>query len=313
MRWLRDGDVGALTWDSVLDALTAAFSDPRRFTAADRVVLEAPSGGAYLTMPCSDADGYFGVKQVSVLPHNPANGLPSVQAWYTLVDPTGRPVLVGDAAAMTTLRTAAVSALAARHLAASAARSLLMIGTGALAPWLIRAHLQVRPYETVRIWGRRPERAEAVAAEVLDAFAGATTRPAIVVASDLESAVRHSDVVSVATTAREPLVRGAWLTPHHHLDLVGAFTPAMRESDTAAVQVCDVVVDQRGAARHEAGDLHAAAADGWRWDQVRGDLHDVVRGAVGRRRGRPTLFKSVGLALEDLVLARLLATADAVP
>ena len=313
MRLLRGDDVGALTWDAVLDALEDAFRDPRRFAQVDRVMLPAPGGGAYLTMPCSDDEGWFGVKQVSVLPDNPAKGLPSVQAWYTLFEPGGRPTLGVDAGAMTKLRTAAVSALAARHLAAAGARSLLMVGTGALAPWLIRAHLQVRPYEIVRVWGRRPERSEAVAAEVLAGFAGAVTRPAVVVASDLESAVRHSDVVSVATTAREALVRGAWLTPRHHLDLVGAFTAEMRESDAAAVRACDVVVDQRDAARHEAGDLHAAAAEGWSWDAVVGDLHELLRGTVKRREGRPTLFKSVGLAFEDLVVARLLAAADAVP
>ncbi len=308
MRTLTDDHVAELTWEAVLDALEGAFLDPGRFVTSERVMLPAPDDGAYLTMPCADDEGWFGVKQVSVLPRNPARGLPSVQAWYTLFDPHGRPALGAQAGLLTKLRTAAVSALAAERLAHPGARSLLMVGTGSLAPWMVRAHLQVRGYETVWIWGRDPTRAESVATEVLSAFTGATSRPAVAVAEDLEEAVRRADVVSVATTSREPLIRGAWLSPRHHLDLVGAFTHGMRECDTAAVQACDVIVDQRAAARHEAGDLAAAAAEGWSWDDVVADLHQVVRGAVRRREGRPTLFKSVGLAFEDLVVARLLTT-----
>ncbi len=312
MRTLTDDHVADLTWEAVLDAIEAAFFDPGRFHLSERVMLPAPDDGVYLTMPCADAEGWFGVKQVSVLPHNPSRGLPSVHAWYTLFAPDGRPLLGIQAGLLTKLRTAAVSALAAERLAAPNARSLLVVGTGSLAPWLVRAHLQVRPYESVWVWGRDPMRAERVAAEVLSAFTGATSRPAVALANDLEASVRRADVISVATTAREPLVRGAWLSPRQHLDLVGAFTPDMRETDTAAVAACDVVVDQRAAALHEAGDLHCAAAEGWSWQDVVGDLHEVVRGAVRRREGRPTLFKSVGLAFEDLVVARLLASSEGV-
>lgn len=309
---LRDDDVAALGWGDVLAALEGAFRAPGRYTMVDRVMLPAAAGGAYLTMPCSDADGWFGVKQVSVLPANPSRGLPSVQAWYTLFGPDGRPALGCEAGVLTKLRTAAVSALAARELASPEARSLLMIGTGALAPWMIRAHLQVRPYTSVRVWGRDGARAAALVAALRDELAELPSRPALHVADDLESAVRRSDVVSVATTARTPLVRGAWLGPRHHVDLVGAFSVGMRESDLAAVRACDVVVDQHAAARHEAGDLIAAAEEGWSWDQVVGDLQQVLAAQVRRRAGRPTLFKSVGLAYEDLAVARLLATPDAV-
>jgi ornithine cyclodeaminase/alanine dehydrogenase-like protein (mu-crystallin family) len=273
----------------------------------ERVQLDAPDDGAWLTMPCASADGWFGVKQVSVLPANAAAGRPSVQAWYTLMDPTGAPVLGVDAGGLTKLRTSAVSALAADTLAPPSARTLLVVGTGALAPWMARAHLQVRAYETVRVWGRRRERAEAVVATILSDFAGAAVRPAIAVADDLEAAVREADVVSVATTARSPLVHGAWLRPGQHLDLVGAFTPSMRESDTDAVTAAQVIVDDRLAARAEAGDLIQAAAEGWSWDAVAGDLADLLAGRVTPAADRPTLFKSVGVAIEDLAVARLLA------
>jgi ornithine cyclodeaminase/alanine dehydrogenase-like protein (mu-crystallin family) len=306
MRTLHDDDVAGLTWTRVLAALRAAFRDPSRFVTAERVQLPAPDGGVWLTMPCADRDGWFGVKQVSVLPANRSHGRPSVQAWYTLMGPDGAPVVATSATLLTKLRTAAVSAIAADALAAPAARSLLVVGSGSLAPWLARAHLHVRPYEAVWVWARRPERAQAVVDDLLRELAGATARPAVAVAPDLEAAVRAADVVSVATTAREPLVRGAWLRPGQHLDLVGAFTPDMREADVEAVRRSQVTVDDRAAARAEAGDLLHAAAEGWSWHEIAGDLADLVAERVERDPTRPTLFKSVGLALEDLVLARAL-------
>ena len=307
MRLLAPDEVARLPWETVLDALEAAFREPGRFQSPERVALRAPADGAYLTMPCADADGWFGVKQVSVRPRERAAGVPTVHAWYTLFGSDGRPLLGFDARQLTLLRTAAVSALAARHLASPAARRLLVVGTGALAPWLARAHQQVRDIDTVVVWGRDPRRAARLAAELRAAPERGGGGAEVIVARDLGDAVRGADVISCATTAREPLVRGAWLGAGQHLDLVGAFTHAMRETDAAAIVACDVVVDQRAAARHEAGDLHWAALEGWSWDALAGDLHEVVRGSVRRSQDRPTAFKSVGLALEDLALARLLA------
>lgn len=326
MRILTEDDVARLSWPRVLDALRGAFAERGRFEVPERVQLRAPDGGAWLTMPCADADGWFGVKQVSVLPANPVSGRPSVQAWYTLMGPDGAPALATEAALLTKLRTAAVSAIAADALAPANAATLLVVGTGALAPWMARAHLQLRAYDRVVVWGRRRERAEAVAAELARDLAsdgapardgararvgapardGAPARPAVAVADDLEAAVRAADVVTVATTARESVVRGAWLRAGQHLDLVGAFVHAMREADGEAVRRSLVVVDDRGAARAEAGDLAHAATEGWRWDEVAGDLADVVAGRLVRDPTRPSLFKSVGLAFEDLVVARLL-------
>jgi ornithine cyclodeaminase/alanine dehydrogenase-like protein (mu-crystallin family) len=313
MRFITEDDVHELRWPDVLTAIRDAFAARGRYSMAERVMLEAPDDGAYLTMPCADDEGWFGVKQVSVLPRNPERGLPSVQAWYTLFDPDGQPAAAGSATLLTRLRTAAVSAVAADLLAPSAARALLVVGTGSLAPWLARAHLEVRPYETVWVWGRARDRAALVVDEVIAAFAGRAARPAVAVATDLAAVAHAADVISVATTSREALVRGEWLRPGQHLDLVGAFTTAMREADAAAVHACDVVVDDRTAARHEAGDLHAATREGWSWDAVVADLHEVVRDGGLRREPtdypphRPTLFKSVGLAFEDLAVARLLA------
>lgn len=305
MRYLDDREaIAALAWPAVLDALRDAFSDPERFDAPERVAMPAPQGGAFLTMPCADDHGFFGVKQVAVLPGNRERNKPGVQAHYTLFDPEGTPALSCGATLLTRMRTSAVSALAAQTLAPERAKTLLVVGTGGLAPWMAEAHLQVRAYETVLVWGRDAERAERTAIEILERVDGAV-RPAVEAMTDLEDAVSFADVITVATSTTEPLIPGAWLRERQHLDLVGAFRPDMAEADPKAVLGSSVYVDDRSAAMAEAGDLLQAREAGWSFDRVAGDLHELVTGRVGPRAGR-SLFKSVGLAFEDLTVAKLL-------
>jgi alanine dehydrogenase len=293
-----------LSWDAALRALENAFRDRSGFLMPDRVALKA-ARGSYLVMPCADRGGWFGVKQVSVLPDNPGRDLPSVQAWYTLFDPDGAPTLACSATLLTRIRTAGVSALAARALAPVQARTLLVCGTGSLAPVMAEAHAQVRAYARVRVWGRDAGKAERTA----QAIAGRLPDAEVTPAPDLETAVREADVVTAATTAQRPFLRGEWLRPGQHLDLVGAFLPDMAEADATAVKAADVFVDDLDAARTEAGDLIQAQAQGWSFDLVEGDLADVVAGRAGRQGPqRLTLFKSVGLALEDLAVARLMSS-----
>ena len=306
MKLWSDDEVRAhLTWSGVLTALEDAFQrraeDPKQFIMPERVALQVP-GGTYLTMPCADREGWFGVKQVSVLPDNPANGKSSVQAWYTLFDPTGTPALACDATLLTRWRTAAVSALAANHLVPAQAKRLLVVGTGSLAPWQGEAHAQVRNYETVAVWGRDADKAKRTADTL-----GSRLDTNIEIAPDLEAAVKETDVITVATTAQRAFIKGAWLRPGQHLDLVGAFVPEMAEADADAIKRADVFVDDLEAAKLEAGDLIQAQAQGWSFDLVYGDLGEVVTGTAGRGGpNRITLFKSVGLALEDLAVAKLL-------
>ena len=224
-----------------------------------------------------------------------------MQAWYTLFDPEGTPALACSATLMTRIRTAGASALAARYLVPQHAKTLLVIGTGALAPWMAEAHAQVKEYARVRVWGRDRARAEATTVEVGERL-GQTAE----VAEDLERAVREADVITAATTARAPIIRGAWLRPGVHLDLVGAFSPEMAEGDAEAVKRADVFVDDHAACMAEAGDLIQAQAQGWSFDGVYGDLHELVMGEAGRESpNRITMFKSVGLGLEDLAVAKL--------
>ena len=205
-----------------------------------------------------------------------------------------------DGARLTHWRTAAASALAARFLAPAGARRLLIVGAGALAPFLVRAHAAVRPIDEVAIWNHRPAGAETLAA----ALSGEGFRVGI--AESLEQAVGGADVISCATLSTAPLIEGAWLRPGQHLDLVGAFNLDMREADDAALRRARVFVDP-DAALTEGGDVALALRDG-AIDRahVVADLGALCRGAAGRTGpDEITLFKSVGAALEDLAAATL--------
>ena len=204
-----------------------------------------------------------------------------------------------DGTRLTLWRTAAASALAARHLARADASRMVMVGAGALAPFLIRAHRAARPITDVALWNHRPERAREVAQRL--AAEGLPVRAA----EDLEEAVRQADLVSCATLSTQPVVRGAWLAPGTHVDCVGAFRPDMRETDDDSVRRASLFCDTRGALA-EGGDLAAPIAAGIiRPQDVRADLAALVRGTHPGRTDASeiTLFKSAGAALEDLAAA----------
>jgi ornithine cyclodeaminase len=204
--------------------------------------------------------------------------------------------------ALTAWRTAAASALAARYLARADATRLLMVGAGALARHLVRAHAAVRPIETVTLWNRTRRGAE----ELASALAGIGLTVSVV--DDLEPAVRGADIISCATLSSTPLLRGAWLRDGAHIDLVGGFTPAMREADDETVRRARIYVDTRAGALNEAGDIVDPIARGIIVPaDIAGDLFDLCRGKVPGRtaQGEITLFKSVGTAIEDLAAAML--------
>ncbi len=296
-----------LPWGAVADALEVGFRDGCEMPVRHHHGVQAPEGdleATLLLMPAWTVGGYLGVKVASVFPGNASRGLGAVQASYILASgETGEPLALIDGLELTLRRTAAASALAARFLARPDARRLLIVGAGNLAPHLAGAHAALLPDLKVEFWGRRSERAVAASrSPLLEGLATGT-------ASDLEAAVRGADIVSTATLATEPLVIGDWLRAGVHVDLVGGFTPAMREADDEAVRRSTVFVDTRDGALVEAGDLVQPLESGaLTAEDVAADLYDLCRGRHAGRRDASeiTLFKSVGAALEDLFAAILL-------
>jgi alanine dehydrogenase len=258
-----------------------------------------------LLMPAWD-ERLIVTKLVTAIPGAPS----TVEATVLAVDrAAGRPLAVLDGEAVTLRRTAATSALAARHLARPDADTLLVVGTGRLAGWMARAHAALRPgLRQVLVWGRRAQAAQALADTLLS-----EGLPAQVVAPEgLEAAVGAAGIVCCVTTAADPVVLGRWLAPGTHLDLVGGFRHDMREVDDEAVAHARIVVDTRAGALAEAGDLLQPLQRGVITPEaIVGDLAELLRGTCPGRRADDeiTLFKSVGTALEDLTAARLVIDA----
>jgi ornithine cyclodeaminase len=301
----------ALTFPSLVETLRAAFKAGAIQPVRHHHTIERPDGAAstLLLMPAwtdlgaagTSDGGYIGVKVVTVSPDNNAVGKPAVMGVYLLLDGrTGETKALIDGQRLTLWRTASASALAADYLARKDASKLLIVGAGALSPFLARAHSAVRPVREIRIWNRTAANAEKAVAKL------AGLGLSVTVAEDLDTALGWADIVSAATITTVPLVKGALLKPGTHVDLVGAFTPTMRESDDEAIRRARVYVDTRAGATKEAGDIVQALASGALTPEaIVADLHELAR---GEKKGREsadeiTLFKSVGAALEDLAAA----------
>jgi ornithine cyclodeaminase len=312
MRVVTADDINrVLRYEALIDALEEAFRAD--ITAPDKIAhfIPQPSGGdakvmmmpAWTNSRSNSGERFIGCKLVNLFPGNAARNKPTVLGSYVLMSgDTGETLAVLDGAALTAWRTACASALAARYLARGNASHLVMVGAGALAPHLVRAHRAVRPITKVTLWNRTRSRA------VSTAFALSAAGIEPMIADDLEEAVREADIVSCATLSAVPVIRGAWLKKGAHLDLVGAFSPKTREADDAAVKRTRVYVDSRATAPKASGDIAIplrkkviAAKD------IQGDLFELCRAtAKGRKRkDEITLFKSTGLALEDLAAAVL--------
>lgn len=266
----------------------------------DATLLLMPAWSAATGDPTT-AGPYIGIKSVTVFPDNNMRGKPAIYGVYLLLSTeTGAPLAILDAPSLTVWRTAAASALAARHLARDDASRLVVVGAGALSPYLVRAHASVRPIREVTIWNRTRANAERVAASLAgEAFSCRVTE-------DLESAVREADIVSTATISSTPLVRGAWLAPGTHVDCVGAFRPDMRETDDDVVRRARVWVDTRAGGLAEAGDIVMPLRSGIiRETDIQGDLFELSRGVAPVRdhAAEITMFKSVGASIEDLAAA----------
>lgn len=257
----------------------------------------------WLILPAWQFGRHQGIKLVSVFPGNDKKGLASILGLYVLFDgETGAPILTIDGAALTLRKTVCNSALAVDFCAREDASKLLVMGAGNLAPHVVAAHASVRPITEARIWNRTPEKAVALAARL--------SRPGLAVraAPDLETAVGWADIVTGVTMTRQPLLKGAWLKPGQHLDLIGAFRPDMREADDEAVKRSRLFIDARFSVLDECGDISQPLEAGLIKET---DITDLFQLARGERPGRQrddeiTFFKSGGGGHEDLATAQYL-------
>jgi alanine dehydrogenase len=291
-------------WSLLIDALQQAFACA--CDMPDRVRFDVAGVGSLLVMPAWSPGGSLGVKLVQVFPGNTHLNKPAVHGIYMLASAeTGEVKAIMDADELTTRRTAATSALASRYLSRIDSRCLLLMGAGRLAFNVISAHASVRPIERVLVWARRADRAAALCARV-----AAELKLRAETVGSLSVGLREADIVSTVTTTREPILMGRLVRPGTHVDLIGGFTPEMREADDEIMKMARIYVDMRAAALREAGDIVdpirrgvIGAAD------IHGDLFDLCGGSGPTRTSAQeiTVFKSVGLALEDLAAASLVA------
>ncbi|MEN3150962.1 ornithine cyclodeaminase family protein [Neorhizobium sp. IRAMC:178] len=303
----------ALPFAELIAAIEAMFRSECVMPVRHHHEMEVPgeANAVMLLMPAWVPGDHIGVKILNLFPDNHLRSLSTIFGSYLLSSgKTGEMLAIVEGGELTARRTAATSALAARYLARGDAQTMLMVGTGRLSLNLMQAHAVTRPLKHFRVWGRHREKAEETAREArrlgLDAVA----------VEDLALAAGQADIISCATLSSEPLIRGEWLKPGTHLDLVGAFKPSMRESDDEAVRRSSVFVDTRAGAMKEGGDIVLPLQSGvLAKDGIKAELAEL---AHGKHPGRTspeeiTLFKSVGAALEDLagaILAYRHATAQ---
>ena len=287
VEWLRESHLDTI--DAMDDLL---MTQPGAANGADTLLIRA----------AWQRGKQIGVKLVTVFPANAGGALPSIQAVYMLFDgENGKPLASLDGTELTYWKTAADSALGTRFLAREDAKALCIIGAGAQAPHLVRAHCAVRPsIERVTIWNRTHAKAEALAA------AAPVEGVAFEATTDIEAACRGADIITAATAAEAPLVLGEWLEPGQHLDLVGGYKPEMREADTEAFVRARVFVDARETTVGICGDLLEPVKEGrFSADRIEGDLFDLCRTGLPSPRAADdiTLFKNGGGGHLDLMTA----------
>ena len=299
----------ALEFSKLIPALGSAFASDICVPPRLHFDMENPKASretTLLMMPAWISGDVAGVKLVTVAPDNGQKGLPSIQGNYLLFDiDTGSIKAMMDAPSLTAKRTAAASALASQFMSREDSETLLVVGTGTLAPQLIAAHATVRPIKKVYVWGRSLDKAKVVCQQVK--MLDVDCQPI----DDLETYARQADIISCATLSQEPLIFGKWLQPGQHLDMVGAYRPDMREMDDDCLMGSRIFVDNFESAVRETGDLTIPITNGViSKEDIEADLFALAKGDydIKRKASDITVFKSVGHALEDLAAAKLVAT-----
>lgn len=299
MRYLDEASVRAvLGWDALIaemELALAAFSSGRVIQPV-RNMLTIEEGKRYLGIMPAAAEEAMGLKLVSFYPGNAGTGVPTHLAVILLFRPdTGEPLAVMDGRLITEMRTAAVSAAVTKHLASPESRVLALLGSGVQASAHLEALSRVRAFDEVRVWSRTAEHARRFAEEH-----GARAAP------DVESAVRDADVIVTVTSAREPILRGAWLKAGAYVNAVGSPRPTWRELDDDVMTSGVLVVDSREAVLKESGDVILSKAS------IYAEVGEIFAGMKPKPyAGCTTVFKSVGIAVEDIAAAKLVYEAAA--
>lgn len=300
-----------LTWPKLVEALRDIFTTNVHSPVRHHHFMNVPDApqATLLLMPAWIEGKYLGVKQVTVFPGNNAKGLPGLTSLYTLsCGQTGQTLAQMDGNLITARRTAAASALASSYLSRPDTHSMLMVGAGRMGHVLVPAHMSVRPIDTIWVWDRTPAAAAAFVtqlnAEGHNAKACSTEQLAKVAGS--------VDLISCATMANDPIIKGEWLKPGTHIDLVGSFTPTMREADNKTIQKAAVFVDTRAGALAETGELLIPIQEGvFSANNIIAELTELCgkqhsgRVQLDDPENSITLFKSVGDSREDLAAAIL--------
>ncbi|MCW1922444.1 ornithine cyclodeaminase family protein [Luteolibacter arcticus] len=301
MKILEEEQVhAALRYPDFIRALREAFAGDYTMPPRQVMLLDPSSPGheAFAMLP-SWNDQVIALKAFTYFPQNQAP-FRSLYSKILIFDrANGVPLALVDGASVTYWRTAGVSALAADFLARKDAITLFLLGTGRLAPYLIRAHASVRAIQRVLVWGRDPDKARALISAAAAEYPGISFD----VAEDIQAACGEADVIVAATGSPDILVRGAWVKPGTHTDFLGNHHADKRECDTELVTRSKVYVDTRANCFREAGEILVPIAEGvFSQEQVTGELADLCRGTVPGRTSEEeiTLFKSVGCALGDL-------------
>lgn len=291
----------ALRFPELIDALQDAFS--KEFTMPPRKVFsldEQPDNNDAFALLPSWNDNVIGVKAFTYFP-SPAEGFKSLYSQILLFSREhGEPLALVDGTSVTFWRTAGISGLASRFLSREDSKSLLLLGTGNLSTYIIRAQASVRDLEKVMIWGRTPAKAEQVATQMAAELPGIEFS----VATDVEAACRSADIVVSATGSHEPVVQGDWITAGTHTDFIGNHHATKRECDTALVVKSKIYADSRDNCFREAGEILVPISEGVLSEEaVVGQLTEMCTGTVPLRESADeiTLFKSIGMALSDLV------------
>lgn len=299
----------ALPFERLIPALRDAFATPCH--VPPRHVHRIGQGSSHamttLIMPAWSDGGLLGIKTVNIAPRNSELGKPGLHSTYLLYDAaTGEPLALMDGDEITSRRTAAASALAASFLARENASRILIVGAGRVASLLAEAYAAVRPIREVLVWNRHEDAAAYLAHDLNRRGFEAS------VADNLAAAAQAVDIVSCATLATQPIIRGEWLQPGSHLDLIGSFTPEMREADDEAFQGAQIYVDTEEALI-KSGELLGPMSRGvFEARDITGTLEDLCRGGTTGRQSQQdrSVFKSVGTALEDLAAATLVYRHD---